>query len=280
LLVRAGSGLAGPVASTSAGVPEGTLGHTIVIPLDDDAAIDEAFDRHGHDLAAAIVELVPANYGLLLPRAEWVAHLADRCRAAGALLVADEVITGFRSGLTGASGVFGLEPDLVCYGKIIGGGFPVGAYGGRADLMNLVAPAGPVYQAGTLSANPIGMRAGLATLSAMVERDGWATLERRTNAFTDDLAARLAHVAPDIDVVRHASIFWLRKRTGEPVRRPDQIPQDNAEWFARFFHALLARGVYFPPSSYEVGFLSLAHDDTTLKLAADAIVDAAGHVRQ
>src|SRR5262249_27830258 len=159
---------------------------------DDERAVDEAFARHGRDLAAVILELVPANYGLLPQRAEWLADLADRAKRAGALFVADEVITGFRSGLTGASGAPGVGPALVCYGKVIGGGFPVGAYGGRAELMDLVAPAGPVYQAGTLSANPVGMRAGLATLDAMERRDGWAALERRAGAFVDDLRSRFA----------------------------------------------------------------------------------------
>ncbi len=275
LLVRAGSGLAGRIAASSAGLPDGTLAHTLVVPLDDEAAIDEAFAAAEGDLAAVIVEPVPANYGLLPPRREWLAHLDRRCRDAGALLILDEVITGFRSGLEGAAGMFGLRPDLICYGKVIGGGFPVGAYAGRRDLMDLVAPAGPVYQAGTLSANPVGMRAGLATLEEMQGTDGWAVLERRTADFVAEVSARFADARLDLDVVRHASIFWIRRRAADPVRRPDRIPTGHAEWFARFFHAALARGVYLPPSPYEVGFLSIAHDPATLATAADAIVDAA-----
>ncbi len=150
MLVRAGSGLAGPTAATSAGIPAGTLAHTVVAPLDSEQVIDEVFKVAGDDLAAVILEPVPANYGLLPQRHAWLQHLVERCRKAGALLILDEVITGFRSGPEGAAGVLGIVPDLVCYGKVIGGGFPVAAYGGRADLMNLVAPAGPVYQAGTL----------------------------------------------------------------------------------------------------------------------------------
>jgi glutamate-1-semialdehyde 2,1-aminomutase len=274
LLVRAGSGLAGRIAASSAGLPDGTLAHTIVVPLDDEAAIDEAFAAADGDLAAVILEAVPANYGLLPQRGEWLAHLDRRCRDAGALLILDEVITGFRTGLAGAAGMFGLQPDLICYGKVMGGGFPVGAYAGRRDLLDLVAPSGPVYQAGTLSANPVGMRAGLATLEEMERLDGWAMLEARTAEFTATLSAQFATDGLDLDVVRHASIFWIRRK-GDPVRRPDRIPSGNAEWFARFFHAALTRGVYLPPSPYEVCFLSAAHDPDTLAVAARALAEAA-----
>lgn len=275
LLVRAGSGLAGPSAATSAGLPADAVSQTIVVPLDDERAFDEVIDAAGADIAAVIVEPVPANYGLLPQRREWLAHVAARTRAAGALFVMDEVITGFRSGPQGAAGLFDLRPDLVCFGKVIGGGFPVGAYGGRADLLSLVAPAGPVYQAGTLSANPVGMRAGLATLERMVAADGWNDLERRSTTFVRGLRERFASAAPAVNVDRHGSIFWIRR--GEPAkcRRPDRIAPSHAPWYARFFHAALARGVYLPPSAYEVCFLSLAHDEATLTQAADALVAAA-----
>jgi glutamate-1-semialdehyde 2,1-aminomutase len=191
------------------------------------------------------------------------------------LLILDEVITGFRSSPVGAAGLYGLTPDLTCYGKVIGGGFPIGAFGGRAKLMDLVAPAGPVYQAGTLSANPVSMRAGLATLEEMAQRDGWTTLEERAAMFAASLSTRFADAGLDLEVVRHASIFWIRPRTAQPVRRPDRIPADHAGWYARFFHAALAEGIYLPPSPYEVCFLSLAHDEFTLTLAADGLVEAA-----
>jgi glutamate-1-semialdehyde aminotransferase len=165
--------------------------------------------RLGDDLAAIVLEPVPANYGLLAQRPDWLHFVEERCRKAGALLVFDEVITGFRTDLAGAAGHYAIEPDLVCYGKVIGGGFPVGAYAGRADLMTLVAPEGPVYQAGTLSANPIGMRAGLASLERMEQDDGWRTLEDRSATFTGELEERLRAVDPVIRVVRHASIFWI-----------------------------------------------------------------------
>jgi glutamate-1-semialdehyde 2,1-aminomutase len=279
LLVQAGSGLAGPVAASSAGLPADMIASTLVAPLDDDAALDAVFDTHGPDIAAVIVEPVPANYGLLPQRREWLAHLAGRARAAGALLILDEVITGFRSGLQGAAAVYDLTPDLVCYGKIIGGGFPVGAYAGRADLMSLVAPEGPVYQAGTLSANPVGMRAGLATLRRMESADGWAVLDARTATFTDTLQRRLASLVPDLVIARHASIFWLHRTSDAPLRQPGQIPAAHAEWYRRFFHAALARGIYLPPSAYEVCFLSLAHDEGVLAQAADALVGAAEDAR-
>ena len=277
MLVRAGSGLAGPTAATSAGIPAGTLAHTMVAPLDSEHVIDEAFQVADSDLAAVILEPVPANYGLLPQRSEWIHHLVARCRKAGALVIFDEVITGFRSGPEGAAGVLGVVPDLVCYGKVIGGGFPVAAYGGRADLMNLVAPAGLVYQAGTLSANPVGMRAGLVTLEQMADREGWTVLERRSETFVKGLTERLAESGPDLGVTRHASIFWIHRRRagGDAIRRPDRIPSDQADWYRRFFHAAIANGVYLPPSPYEVCFLSLAHDDLTLALAADALVEAA-----
>jgi glutamate-1-semialdehyde 2,1-aminomutase len=151
----------------------------------------------------------------------------------------------------------------------------VAAYGGRADLLNLVAPAGPVYQAGTLSANPVGMRSGLATLEKMAALDGWRHLEARTTAFCEGLAGRLAAVAPSLSITQHASIFWIHHRASEPLRRPDRIPATHGEWYARFFHRALDRGVYLPPSPYEVCFLSLAHDDEVLAQAADALVAAA-----
>jgi glutamate-1-semialdehyde 2,1-aminomutase len=276
LLVRAGSGLAGTPEATSAGLPPGLLGDTVVAPLDDEAAVHRTIEAIGRDLAAVILEPVPANNGLLLQRSEWLSHLIAATRAVGALVVFDEVISGFRSGLQGAAGSFGVAPDLVCYGKVIGGGFPVAAYGGRVDLMDLVAPAGPVYQAGTLSANPVGMRAGLATLERLVELDGWQVLDARTAGFCERLAGALgAFTSGPTTVARHGSIFWICPRHGSPVRRPDAITPAYVAWYRRFFHAALERGVYLPPSPYEVCFTSLAHDGSVLDEALDALSAAA-----
>jgi len=278
MLVHAGSGLAGEAEASSAGVSDAVAGETLVAPLDDDDALDRVFDAHGAAIAAAIVEPLPANYGLLAQRPAWLQHLADRCRRAGALLIFDEVISGFRIGKSGMAGLLGIRPDLATYGKVIGGGFPVGAYAGRKDLMEWVAPAGKGYQAGTLSANPIGMRAGLASLAKVDAMNGWTILDRRAEQFCGDLIEGFASLSNPLDVVRHGSIFWIVRHSEEPVRRPASIPAGNSEWFSRFFHAAIARGVYLPPSSYEVGFVSLAHDEATLTTAAAALVAAAREV--
>jgi glutamate-1-semialdehyde 2,1-aminomutase len=279
MLVQAGSGLAGRVAASSAGVPDGILGDTLVVPLDDDAAIDRVFDEHGFRIAAAIVEPLPANYGLLVQRDEWLRKLSGRCRATGALVILDEVISGFRVGRGGMAEALGIRPDLVTYGKVVGGGFPVAAYAGRADLMDLVAPLGPVYQAGTLSANPVGMRAGLATLTKMSAQDGWRVLNDRTSRFCARLAAALERAGAGVEIVHHSSMFWPRVRSSSAVRRVDAIPADQAVWYRRFFHAALRRGVYLPPAAFEVCFLSMAHDEDTLAAAGDALAEAATEAR-
>ena len=278
MLVRAGSGLAGQAVASSSGVPPAVADDTLVIPLDDDDELERVFDAHGAAIAAAIIEPLPANYGLLPQRETLLRRLAERCRHAGALLIFDEVISGFRIGKTGMAGRLGIRPDLVTFGKVIGGGFPVGAYGGRQDLMEWVAPAGTVYQAGTLSANPIGMRAGLASLTKVDALNGWVTLDGRAERFCQLLVEGLAALKHPVDVIRKDSIFWIVRRSPATVRRPARIPSGNAEWFSRFFHAAIARGVYLPPSSYEVGFISLAHDDDTLMRAAKALSAAAREV--
>lgn len=278
MLVKAGSGLAGLAVASSDGVSAAVASETLVAPLDDDQELDRVFAAHGSDLAAAIVEPLPANYGLLPQRDAWLRGLADRCRRAGALLIFDEVISGFRIGKTGMAGRLGIRPDLVTFGKVIGGGFPVGAYAGRKTLMDWVAPAGSVYQAGTLSANPIGMRAGMASLLKVDRENGWAELDARTAAFCAHLVDGFAGLRRPLNVVREGSIFWIHPRRGDPVRQPSHIPASHAEWFAPFFHAAVARGVYLPPSPYEVGFVSLAHDLDTLAGAATALIAAAREV--
>lgn len=278
MLVKAGSGLAGQAVASSAGVSAAVAAETLVAPLDDEAAIDRAFEAHGPKIAAAIVEPLPANYGLLPQRLAWLQHLYERCRASGTLLIFDEVISGFRIGKTGMAGLLGIRPDLVCYGKVIGGGFPVGAYAGRQALMDRVAPAGDVYQAGTLSANPVGMRAGLAALTKIDAHRGWAVLDERTDRFCAALVSGFEDLVNPLEVVRQGSIFWIRKQAAVAVRRPDAIPAGNSEWFACFFHAAIARGVYLPPSSYEVGFVSMAHDPATLDTAAWALIASAHEV--
>lgn len=280
LLVKAGSGLAGDeAASDSAGVSAHTASETIVAPLDDQVAFDAIFDRHADSLAAVIIEPLPANYGLLVQRKEFLQHIANRCKASGVLLIFDEVISGFRVGLTGMAGLLGIRPDLVTYGKIMGGGFPVGAYGGRRDLLDLVAPSGPVYQAGTLSGNPIGMRAGLATLKKC-ERDGiWAKLETAGRDFTFSLNQSFVAEGLGLEVENVQSIFWIHQKADRPIRSLRDIPAEHGVGFKKIFHGAADRGVYLAPSGYEVGFLGAAHTPEILDRAKNVIVEAARHAK-
>ncbi|HYX30594.1 MAG TPA: glutamate-1-semialdehyde 2,1-aminomutase [Pyrinomonadaceae bacterium] len=274
LLVKAGSGLAGESASSSAGVSEQVASDTLVASLDDEEAVKEVFEKHSHEIAAVILEPLPANYGLLIQRREFIESVINIARQHGALVIFDEVISGFRVALGGMAEVLGMRPDLVTYGKVIGGGFPVAAYGGRRDLMELVAPVGPVYQAGTLSANPVGMRAGLATLQKLERVDAYAELEMRTGNFCDHLNSELRERGLPLQTTHTASIFWLHSATDQPIRRIEQIPAENATAFARVFHATLDAGVYLSPSGYEVNFVSLAHTDDVIEKAAIAILQA------
>lgn len=274
LLVQAGSGLAGASASSSAGVSQTVAGDTLVAPLDDENAVREVFNQHGGEVAAIILEPLPANYGLLIQRREFIDETIRIAREHGALVIFDEVISGFRVALGGMAEVLGIRPDLVTYGKVIGGGFPVAAYGGRKDLMELVAPVGPVYQAGTLSANPVGMRAGLATLEKAESIKIYDLLERRTEQFCERLNEDFRKQGLPFQITRWASIFWLHSASDGPIRRIEQIPRHNAEAFAKVFHGALDRGVYLSPSGYEVNFMSLAHSDELLERAHHAIMQS------
>src|SRR5712691_3262759 len=271
LLVKAGSGLAGVAASSSAGVSSQVASETLVAPLDDEDAVRKVFDEFGKEIAAVILEPLPANYGLLIQRRELIEETVRIAREHGSLVIFDEVISGFRVALGGMAEVLGMRPYLVMYGKVIGGGFPVAGYGGRMDLMELVAPAGPVYQAGTLSANPVGMRAGLATLQKIERVKAHETLEERTARFCDELNADFQQRGLPFQIARAASIFWLHAQTEKPIRRIDQIPAHHSAVFAKIFHGALARGVYLAPSGYEVNFMSLAHSDALLERAREAI---------
>ena len=274
LLVKAGSGLAGAAASSSAGVSPNVASETLVAPLDDENAVREIFDRYGAEIAAVILEPLPANYGLLIQRREFIEETIKIGRAHGALVIFDEVISGFRVALGGMAEALGIRPDLVTYGKVIGGGFPVACYGGRKDLMDLLAPAGPVYQAGTLSANPVGMRAGLATLQKIERVRVYEQLEEKTARFCDELNADFKQRGLPFQIARAASIFWLHARTEKTIRRIDQIPSHHSAAFAKIFHGALASGVYLAPSGYEVNFMSLAHSEGLLERAREAILQA------
>lgn len=275
LLVKAGSGLAGASASSSAGIPAEVASHTIVAPLDDETRLTEIFQTHSADLAAVIIEPLPANYGLLVQRNEFLQHVAALCKKNGTLLIFDEVISGFRVGLGGMVEKTDIRPDLVTYGKIIGGGFPVGCYGGRADLMNMVAPSGDVYQAGTLSANPIGMRAGLTTLQKMQRLDGWNVLEKRTQKFSQMLQDGFAKKGLPLTVSHTASLFWIHGKSAETIRTVEQIPGNQGTTFKNIFLKSLDKGVYLAPNAYEVGFVSMAHTEEILTQAASLILDSA-----
>lgn len=270
MLVRAGSGLAEMASPDSAGVSHSVAAETIVVPLHQIEAVKEAFARYGSDIAAVIIEGIPANNGLLLQTSEFMKELFKTAHQSGALVILDEVITGFRVAFGGMAEKAELRPDLVTYGKILGGGFTVGAYGGRADLMNLVAPAGPVYQAGTFSANPVAMSAGLAMLKKLKQLSPYAELEKKTEA----LAQQIEKVS-SIRVQRFGSIFWcvLGKvaTTDGVIRSQADIPLTQKENYAKLFHFLLDQGIYLSPSGYEVSFLSTAHTDLQIESLIHAV---------
>jgi len=271
LLVAAGSGVATLGLPGSAGVTPGTVADTVVVPFNDRAGVDAAFAEHGDDLAAVLVEPVAANMGLVPPDPGFLELLREQCSRAGALLVFDEVITGFRVGLGGAQAAYGVRPDLSIFGKVLGGGLPLAAVGGPAVLLDELAPLGPVYQAGTLSGNPLATAAGLAVL-AELDDDVYATLEARAGALTSGLAAALADANLPVTAPRAFTLAGLFFAT-EPVRNYDDARATDTATYARFFHGMLDRGVYFAPSAYEAMFPSLAHTDAdiarTIELAAD-----------
>ncbi len=274
LLVKAGSGLATFGTPSSAGVPPALAELTTVVPLDDESAFDEVFAEHPDDIAAVVIEPVPANSGLLLQRPEFIAHVAEVTRRHGALLIFDEVISGFRLGPSGAAGMLGITPDLATFGKVIGGGMPVGAYAGRRDLMEHVSPLGGVYQAGTLSGNPVAMAAGLATLRVLEADDGWSRLEELGAAFERAVGDVLRHRDVPVSLVRLGSLFWFSLQPGDAPRRFDAIAAEAAVRYASFHRALRHRAVYLAPSAFEVGFLSTAHTEGDIAVAAAAIDDA------
>ncbi len=269
LLVKAGSGALTLGQPSSAGVPAEITAHTMVLDYNDPAMLEAAFAAHGDSIAAVIVEPVAGNMNLVKPTAEFLTALRDLCPRYGALLIFDEVMTGFRVGLQGAQGLFGITPDITTLGKVIGGGLPVGAFGGRRDIMQSIAPLGPVYQAGTLSGNPVAVAAGLATLK-LVQAPGF--FERLT-ANTTKLVERLQAVARDAGIAFSAQsvggMFGVYFRT-TPPQTYAQVMECDKVAFNCFFHALLAEGIYFAPSAYEAGFVSAAHGDAEIDATAAA----------
>lgn len=263
LLVAAGSGALTHGEPDSAGVPRAVASNTLVLPYNDPEALEKLFAACGEDIAAIIVESYPANAGLVLPRAGYLQLLSSITKKHGALLIFDEVMTGFRLGKAGVQGIEGIVPDLSCFGKVIGGGLPVGAFGGRADVMDFLAPLGPVYQAGTLSGNPLAMAAGLAQLRELEKPSGFARLEELGAHFENGLRGVMQARGIAHRINRVGSMFCLFFTDREIVNVSDVMKQD-LDLFKKFFWGCLKKGIYLAPSPYETGFLSLAHTEADL----------------
>ncbi|GJM33765.1 MAG: glutamate-1-semialdehyde 2,1-aminomutase [Saprospiraceae bacterium] len=273
LLVKAGSGLVTFGESTSAGIPPAFIKETLVLPLDKPDLLDQTLQQHGEDIACIIIEPVPANNGLLLQDEAFLKHLRKRSEEYGILLILDEVISGFRVGFEGASGHYGIQPDIATYGKIIGGGMPVGAYGASAEIMAHVAPDGPVYQAGTLSANPVAMAAGYAALKQLLEPGFYNKMAEKTQNFVQKIQQHCDQRGYEVSIPTIGSIFWLAF-SHKRITRADQIEADSMQKFKILHHELLQRGIYLGPSGYEVGFVSAAHTEADLNEAAGLIGEA------
>jgi glutamate-1-semialdehyde 2,1-aminomutase len=261
LLVKAGSGALTIGVPTSPGVPASVAEHTITLTFNDAAGVRELFASHGDQIAGIIVEPVTGNMNMILPDEGFLECLREVCDASGALLIFDEVMTGFRVARGGAQAAYGVHPDLTTLGKIIGGGMPVGAFGGRADVMQRIAPTGPVYQAGTLSGNPVAMAAGLTTLDLIDEADFYDRLSARTAALTDGLNEAAAAAGVPLATTRLGGMFGFFFTDQDPVRSYQQVMACDGERFKRFFHGMLDAGVYLAPSAFEAGFVSAAHSD-------------------
>lgn len=276
LLVQAGSGLltgAGGTsqsAPSSAGVPQAFAALTLVADYNDPAGLKTVFSEHGNKIAAVIFEPVVGNAGVLVPTPEFLAELHSLTRQYGALLIADEAMTGFRLARGGAVELLGLKPDLVCWGKIIGGGLPVGAYGGRAEIMHQVAPLGPVYQAGTLSGNPVAMAAGIATLQQLFNDPPYARLEAYGKALQEGLQEIFCTAGLPATINRAGSMITVFFNPG-PVSTYAQAVQSDTQAFKKFFHGLLQQGVYWPPSQFEAAFFSTAHTQKELDFTLGAV---------
>jgi len=257
LLVKAGSGVETLGLPDSPGVPADLAKHTLTLPFNDLGAVKKLFAERGSKIACVIVEPVVGNMGVLVPRSGYLQGLLDVCRKHGALLVIDEVMTGFRVSAGGACGLYGVRPDLVTFGKVIGGGLPVGAFGGRADVMDRVAPAGPIYQAGTLSGNPMAMAAGHATLSLM-KPESYLKLEALSAKLAEGLAQAAAEAKVPVQVNRVGSMLTVFF-SDQPVFDAASARAASTKRFGAFFHAMLEGGAYLPPSQFEAAFLSTAH---------------------
>jgi glutamate-1-semialdehyde 2,1-aminomutase len=276
LLVQAGSGALTLGTPSSPGVPASVVSQTVLVPFNDLAAARAIFDHHGKELACFVVEPIAGNMGVVAPAAGYLAELRQLCDRHGTLLLFDEVMSGFRVAWGGAQGLYQVKPDLTCLGKVIGGGLPVGAYGGSKKLMQMVSPAGPVYQAGTLSGNPLAMAAGLATLELLAEPKTYQMLEQRASELAEGLTSAAAAAAVPLVVNRVGSMltpFFLRRR-GDTVSNFAQATSGDTAAYAAFFHAMLERGVMLAPSQYEAMFVGTAHDDAHIRQTLAAAAQA------
>lgn len=274
LLVKAGSGLVTFGETSSAGVPKSFADETIVIALNDKEALEKVFSDFKDQIAAVIIEGIPANNGLLIQDKEYIQFLRKITKDNGALLIFDEVITGFRLGFEGAAKYYDIQPDILTYGKIIGGGMPVGAYGASSEIMSNISPDGNVYQAGTLSGNPVAMAAGIAALRILSQPGFYETLEQTTQSFVNEIQSFINERQLNVKIFTVGSIFWFAFATSERIQRADQIDPNSMLYYKKMHRELLNRGVYFGPSGYEVGFISAAHSEADLATALAAIKES------
>jgi glutamate-1-semialdehyde 2,1-aminomutase len=273
LLVKAGSGALTHGRPDSAGVPKSFAELTISLPFNDVDLVRKTFVENKGGIAGVILEPIPANAGLYFPKEKFLSSLRDECTKHGALLIFDEVMTGFRVARGGAQEIYGIKPDLTALGKVIGGGLPVGAFGGCAEIMDQLSPDGPVYQAGTLSGNPLAMAAGLAQLRELERIDGWELLEKLGSQFEELTRAAIADAKIDITFHRIGSMFCLFFARG-PIVDLAGAKRSDFKMFAKFFHACLERGVYFAPSQFETGFISTAHTPDEIEQTAKVVREA------
>jgi len=274
LLVKAGSGLVTFGETSSAGVPKSFADETIVIGLNDTEALQKAFAEFKDQIAAVIIEPIPANNGLLLQSKEYLQSLREICTANGTLLIFDEVISGFRVGFEGAAGYYQIQPDIITYGKIIGGGLPVGMYGASAEIMGHISPDGGVYQAGTLSGNPVAMAAGIAQLTELLRMGFYKDLHKKTEEFTEAIQRFATAKSYKFKVFSIGSIFWFAFTDKQIISTADDIDAASMEKFKVMHRELINRGIYLGPSGYEVGFISSAHTKIDLEKAKRAIFDS------
>lgn len=271
LLVKAGSGLVTFGESSSAGVPQSFVDETIVIGLNDQDAVNAAFEEFKGEIAAVIIEPIPANNGLLLQDGKFLNFLRDICSQEESLLIFDEVISGFRVGFEGAAGLYNIHPDIITFGKIIGGGMPVGAFASSEKIMSSVAPLGPVYQAGTLSGNPVAMAAGKAALKQLLEDGFYPEMEGKTQRLVSDVNEHIESNGLKVKMFSVGSIYWLAFSDRPSIRSASEIDPESMDIYRVFYHSLLENGFYIGPSGYEVGFVSAAHSEDDLKEAARII---------